>query len=656
MIVVRRDPHDHYSVKEPKSMRSRITVFIAICLMFLALADPFSCSAGSYDEAREAIQAITGLKMRECGASDVQEWIEKDLVPNAGLTAETYAYALAREGGYDLTGYTDALKAYLEGNVVRAATTRLKYALCLTVADRDAAYIQSTVDEAVGAQGIMSLVYGLHLYNNGYVNADYPAERIINEIIDLEKEDGGWAVMGERSDVDVTAMVLQAFAGYLYTDKKGSSEAVSEATGKALQFLSDKQNPNGGYSGFGSENAESTAQVLIAASSLGIDCSRDERFIKNGNTVFDGLRLYRLADGTYSHVQGGESSSSATTQFFTAMEAYVCMKDGKGPYYYLERTGGRSENPVVTDAPVVTTEPGGINASDDTGEHGSDDAPETTRTPAAADSTNLTDTPDITEAPVSTGVPDVTDAPAATGVADVNDTPAATDAPEVTDAPVDTESTDNTELTDSPETTAIPEASSGRISYKPIACLIILALLALVCGLMYLLKKRNYKNYAFAVLLAIAAIAVVLGTDIQSRESYYSSIDAGGRAAVGTVTFEIRCDTIVGEASEYIPADGTILKKTEMKLYGDETVYDLLIRAVRENGIHMETQNNVAGAHGASYINGIGHIYEYEYGELSGWLYYVNGVAPSVGCGEYRPADNDEIVWRYTREIGRDIE
>ena len=105
-----------------------------------------------------------------------------------------------------------------------------------------------------------------------------------------------------------------------------------------------------------------------------------------------------------------------------------------------------------------------------------------------------------------------------------------------------------------------------------------------------------------------------------------------------------------------MPETGVILDKTSMELHEGESVYDLLIRAVRENGIHTENMKTGLGAHGAYYISGIAHIYEYEYGELSGWMYYVNGEAPSVGCAEYILKDGDEVAWLYTREIGRDIE
>ena len=599
-------------------MRSKFIALILACLMMAAAAGTQYSRADAVDDAKSVISGIVMFKMQECGASDTEEWIEKDLIPNAGATAETYAYALAKEGGCDLSGYTAALSAFLAENEVRAATTRLKYALCLTVADRSNPYIEATINEAVGAQGIMSLVYGLHLYNNGFESASYPPERIVSDIMALRHEDGGWSVIGEYSDVDVTAMVVQALAGYIA--KAGDEAAddalrnsvakVRKASDEAIELLSKKQNADGGYSGFGAANAESAAQVLIALSSLGIDCEEDARFIKDGHTIFDGLSVYKLADGTYSHIAGGDSNATATMQVFSAMEAYVTMKEGLGPYYVLEETqvpsGGTEE--VGEGKHGEEKLLGGDRAEGNSGDG----------KPAATDDHGQQDTHDQSGAP------------------------------EISGTPQNNNGSNNTEQT--------PILNSGTASYKKIAYIIIAALFVIACALLFIFKKRNYKNFVFAAIIALLAVVIVRSTNISTKEDYYKGDTHSDDAVIGAVTLTIRCDTIVGEDSEFIPADGTILKKTEFELHEGESVYELLVEAIRGNGIHLENKKTSVGAHGAYYISGINHIYEYEYGELSGWMYYVNGEAPSVGCGDYVLKDGDEVAWLYTREIGRDIE
>ena len=80
-------------------------------------------------------------------------------------------------------------------------------------------------------------------------------------------KDGGWSLTGTGdSDVDMTAMALQALAKY--QDQK----AVKSATDKALTWLSKAQDSKGGFASWGTTNVESVAQVVVALCELGI-CS-----------------------------------------------------------------------------------------------------------------------------------------------------------------------------------------------------------------------------------------------------------------------------------------------------------------------------------------------------------------------------------------------
>ena len=62
------------------------------------------------------------------------------------------------------------------------------------------------------------------------------------------------------------------------------------------------------------------------------------------------------------------------------------------------------------------------------------------------------------------------------------------------------------------------------------------------------------------------------------------------------------------------------------------------------------------GAGGMVYVSGIGYLYEFDYGDLSGWMYRVNGETPSVGCAEYALSDGDQVEWLYTCDLGNDLE
>ena len=121
--------------------------------------------------------------------------------------------------------------------------------------------------------------------------------------------------------------------------------------------------------------------------------------------------------------------------------------------------------------------------------------------------------------------------------------------------------------------------------------------------------------------------------------------------AIGTVTLTIRCDKVAGKAA-HIPADGMILAETAMPIAAGDTVYTVLTDAARTHGIHMEA----SGAQGLMYVHGIGNIYEFDFGDLSGWVYLVNGESASIGCAQYVLQPGDRVEFRYTLELGKDID
>ena len=168
---------------------------------------------------------------------------------------------------------------------------------------------------------------------------------------------------------------------------------------------------------------------------------------------------------------------------------------------------------------------------------------------------------------------------------------------------------------------------------------------------MYLLKKRNKKNYIAVGLIAAAGILFVLLTDFQSPDSYRKTSVTDGDL---TVTLSIRCDTITDreKVNDLIPDDGVILKPTTYHASRGDTVFDVLQAAAGENDMPMDNR----GAAGSAYIAGINGLYEFDYGDLSGWMYRVNGVFPEVGCQSYYVQDGDAVEWLYTTDIGKDLE
>lgn len=107
------------------------------------------------------------------------------------------------------------------------------------------------------------------------------------------------------------------------------------------------------------------------------------------------------------------------------------------------------------------------------------------------------------------------------------------------------------------------------------------------------------------------------------------------------------------EKRELVPEDGWILQPMEVTFYEGESVFHVLKRTCKQNGIHLEFENTPI--YNSAYIEGIHNLYEFDVGELSGWMYSVNGWYPNYGCSRYAVQDGDIIEWCYTCDLGYDV-
>lgn len=131
-------------------------------------------------------------------------------------------------------------------------------------------------------------------------------------------------------------------------------------------------------------------------------------------------------------------------------------------------------------------------------------------------------------------------------------------------------------------------------------------------------------------------------------------------AQSGTVTISIRCDTVLANMEKLragrnppIPSNGVILAAKTVAFNAGDTVFTVLQRETRAAGMHMEFFNNPA--FNSVYIEGINNLYEFDFGELSGWMYRVNGWFPNYGCGSCALKQGDAIEWVYTCDLGKDV-
>ena len=135
------------------------------------------------------------------------------------------------------------------------------------------------------------------------------------------------------------------------------------------------------------------------------------------------------------------------------------------------------------------------------------------------------------------------------------------------------------------------------------------------------------------------------------------------KTIIKKATLSIRCDTLLipsnyevakenGKA-DMIPANGVIYATREVEFYEGESVFDVLLREVKKEKIHMEF--SMTPIYNSNYIEGINNLYEFDGGELSGWMYKVNGWFPNYGSSRYQLKEGDNIEWVYTCDLGRDV-
>lgn len=197
--------------------------------------------------------------------------------------------------------------------------------LLAALQDKDIMKVTDTSDTDING-----LVMGLLALNSRNYTSD--TSWLVQAILGQQNADGSWSASADTkpaSDVDMTAMALQALAPYY---KDGGNETVNTAVEKALNWLSGKY--QSGY-----DSSESCAQVVIALSALNLDANTDARFTKTveGKTlsVLGNLLQYRVAkSGGFKHQFADKAvNEMATEQALCAMAAYARFTEKANALY-----------------------------------------------------------------------------------------------------------------------------------------------------------------------------------------------------------------------------------------------------------------------------------------------------------------------------------
>lgn len=313
------------------NLKNIICFLLLIALIAGLLNLPASASSRySTKSVEKIIGGVISYKQKQAKASSVQKLIDTGLSKKAGTnyTDWTMIGLIQYKGKYNYSKYNKALDYYVSNTKRISATDLQRIALVYSATKGNSSFVTKTIKNSVGKLGIMSYIYGLILLDSrNYTCKDYNRTSIVKKILSLRLKDGGWALNGTTSDVDVTAMAIQALAPY-YKDKN-----VKSAVNKALTLLSKRQLNTGDYKSWGTRCSESGAQVIAALSALKIDCQTDKRFIKNNKTLIDGLMQYKLKDGSFAHTIGGKSNDTSSVQAMYSLISYWRYKNNKSSFY-----------------------------------------------------------------------------------------------------------------------------------------------------------------------------------------------------------------------------------------------------------------------------------------------------------------------------------
>ncbi|MCI8956555.1 MAG: DUF4430 domain-containing protein [Eubacterium sp.] len=450
-----------------------------------------------------------------------------------------------------------------------------------------------------------------------YTGEKTTREKLISILLNNQLNDGGWAITGKKSEADVTAMVLQALSKYRKQEK------IEKAVENGVKMLSFRQSKSGAFSSGGSENCESTAQVLAAMTALEIKVT-DSRFIKYNHTVLDGLLQYYM-DGGFKHTKDSFVNQMSTEQAMYSLTAYYRslsdenglynMKDNKKTLEKKTKVNKRKDNIILNQK--INHRERASKETDITGQN------------KMGDSLQKNTDADVKETQADYRVKKNTK-----GKLDRKNNKAE-----------EAQQKETAEINSQENMTKERMVQDNKLEKNDNWIGIILGVLGLtVAGI--LLKRRN------KLFIMLITVCLIFGGCTKSNPE--NEI----KETAGSCTILVECSTIYDNLDNldkglkgHIPKDGVILKEQEVSFKREDSVYDILSRELKKNNILMEASFTGMSA----YIEGIDNIYEFSCGGQSGWLYCVNGEYQQKSCSEYKVKSGDKIEWHYTCNLGEDV-
>lgn len=517
--------------------------------------------------------------------------------------------------------YLDAVRSYInaryrdgklydDGFNTTVSTDNSRIILALTALGEDPQTFVTGKDllkgysdfDWVKKQGINGTIWALiALDSNQYEipTGTTTRDKLISDILDNQTTNGGWATSGDVADADMTAMAIQALAPYY------SRANVKTAVNKALNLLSKTQNNETGayYNSYNELSVESTAQVIVALTSLGINPTEDGRFITNsGLTLLDGLMNFYNGSGEFKHTVNGQGNAMATEQSYYALVSYYRLLNGKSSLYDMSDNGSTPES-VESVIEKIKQIPDPVD----------EDSYEAIV--AAREAYNkLTDSEE-------------------------NQVPA-----QYLNKLVNAE-TDYAALLEKAKTDAKNKLNEHYLSFNQEEY-----------------GEAGRKKLAEILSTAQKNIASAKSCKQVStlRDRAIEDMNAVKKGDM-TVTFRLigaleATQDVDLTSNSYLPEYVTWIPTTKYEVASNATVYDLYTEAMTKAGLRSVGADNnyVKTIYAPSCLGGYA-LSEFTNGTRSGWMYTINGSHPNYGLKEQELKDGDVVVWHYVNDYAHEV-
>ena len=454
----------------------------------------------------------------------------------------------------------------------------------------------------VSEQGNNGTAFALIALDSGnyYDNATGTTARNawINSLLDAQISDGSWGIDADfpGSNVDMTAMVVQALAPYCSTNAN-----VKDAVDKAVKWLSAEYQKTGDY-----DSSESAAQVIVALSALNIDAKIDSRFQHNGISVLSNFLSY--ADETTGGFLHDKQPNSTVNQMASEQAAYTLVAydryvKGSNRLYDMSDATKRANATVQEVIDLIKA-----------------------IAPVGEGSYNA-----IAEARIAY---DKLSAEDQAKVTNYNTLTAAEDAYKTILRQKQTDQYTALKL-HYDELLNNKNKKYSTAAKKKLANILQQAQTDMNAA-------KSCERVMDVYNKAIADLDAVKPGDIEVTFRLIGALEA-------TQDVDLTTDSYLPEYVTWVPT-------TTYALAENATVYDLFTEAMSDAGLrYIGAESNYVSTIYAPSCMGSYALSEFTNGKKSGWMYTVNGSHPNQGLKNWTLKDGDVVVWHYVNDYSHEV-